>query len=209
MLYGHYLELYSRLTTVIPETRLIHDDLRTLAFGTDASFYRLIPKLVVKVENEKEVIAVLRGARALSLPLTFRAAGTSLSGQAISDSVLVLLGSSWTTRTINGDASLITLQPGVVGAHANAFLAPYKKKIGPDPASINSCMIGGIAANNSSGMCCGTAQNSYNTLAGMKIIFVDGTTLDTNDQVSRASFLESHSGMCRKISDLAERVKRN
>ncbi len=51
----------------------------------------------------------------------------------------------------------------------------YGRKIGPDPASINACKIGGIAANNASGMCCGTAQNSYRTLAGMRVILADGT----------------------------------
>jgi D-lactate dehydrogenase len=59
--------------------------------------------------------------------------------------------------------------------------ASYKKKIGPDPASINACMIGGIIANNSSGMCCGVAQNSYHTMVDMKIVLADGTTLDTGN----------------------------
>ncbi len=63
-------------------------------------------------------------------------------------------------------------------------LKRYDKKIGPDPASINAAMIGGIAANNASGMCCGTAQNSYNTLESMKVVLNDGTLLDTGDKNS-------------------------
>ena len=74
-----------------------------------------------------------------------------------------------------GDADIIRLQPGVIGAQHNEYLAPLGRKIGPDPASINAAKIGGIAANNASGMCCGTAQNSYNTLAGMRLILADGT----------------------------------
>ncbi len=205
MLTGNYLTLFNRLTPYIPQDRLIHDELRTLAYGTDASFYRLIPKLIVKVETEEEVVHVLRETRALKLPLTFRAAGTSLSGQAISDSVLVLLG-SWAKYSIGSGGLTITLQPGVIGSHANVFLGPYGRKIGPDPASINSAKIGGIAANNASGMCCGTAQNSYRTLASMKIIFADGATLDTADQQSRNAFSQSHKELLARITDLRRRT---
>ncbi|HEX2867182.1 MAG TPA: FAD-binding and (Fe-S)-binding domain-containing protein [Ignavibacteriales bacterium] len=209
MLSGKYLELYNSLREGIPEDRMFSDDLRTLAYGTDASFYRLVPKLVVKVDSEEEVILILKHSRRLGLSVTFRAAGTSLSGQAVSDSVLVVLGTKWRGFQINADASEIRLQVGIVGAHANVFLAPYKRKIGPDPASINSAMIGGIAANNASGMCCGTSQNSYRTLAGMKIIFFDGSILDTNDPESRRKFSESHTEMISSICRLSEKVKEN
>jgi len=208
MLTGTYETLYNRLSTTIPRNRLIHDDMRTLAFGTDASFYRLIPKLVVRVRDESEVIRVLRETMQLKTPITFRAAGTSLSGQAVSDSVLAMLD-GWTNYTIAHDASTIALQPGIIGAHANIFLAPYEKKIGPDPASINSAMIGGIVANNSSGMCCGTAQNSYRTLKSMRIILRDGTVLDTSDPESRERFKSTHGQFLARIDQLATRVKGN
>ena len=153
---------------LVPEQRRFEDPLSTLAFGTDASFYRLIPKLVVRVESEDEVVALLKLAQSQKVPVTFRAAGTSLSGQAISDSVLIVLGDNWNGREIRGQGTQIRLQPGVIGAQANAWLAPFGRKIGPDPASINACKIGGIVANNASGMCCGTAQNTYHTLAGIR-----------------------------------------
>ena len=195
MLTGKYQELYQALSSAIPTERLIHDPLRTLAYGTDASFYRLIPKLVVKAESEEEILAVIMACRSLQIPYTFRAAGTSLSGQSISDSVLVMLGSGWKGIWISSDGAKIRLQPGVIGTHANIRLLPYQRKIGPDPASINSAMIGGIAANNSSGMCCGTAQNSYNTVASMRMIFVDGSVLDTGSLESRRQFTETHPAM--------------
>lgn len=209
MLSGRYRTLYKRLIASIPKERLIHDELGTLAFGTDASFYRLIPQLVVKVEDESEVIKVLREASSLRLPVTFRAAGTSLSGQAISDSVLIVLTQGWTKYYINDNASTISLQPGVIGAYANTFLAPYGKKIGPDPASIDSAMIGGIAANNASGMCCGTAQNSYRTVKGMRIIFHDGTILDTTDSESRRQFCVTKKELVSRIIDLHDRIHTN
>ena len=67
------------------------DPVRTFAYGTDASFYRLEPKLVLKVESEKEVENLLPEAKKLGTPVTFRAGGTSLSGQAVTDSVLMKL----------------------------------------------------------------------------------------------------------------------
>jgi D-lactate dehydrogenase len=203
---GSYRILHSRLSSFVPPERLLTDPLLTLAYGTDASFYRLIPKIVVKVESEEEVVRLLREAHDLHLPVTFRAAGTSLSGQAISDSVLVVLGPSWKRYSISPDSSTITLQPGVVGARANAWLAPFGKKIGPDPASINSAMIGGIVANNASGMCCGTAQNSYRTMAGMRIIFSDGTTLDTRDSSSREAFLRARCDLVERLMALHRRI---
>ena len=204
-----YSRLRENLSVFLPPDRLVIDPLRTLAYGTDASFYRLIPKLVVMVESEEEVSRLLAAVRELKTPVTFRAAGTSLSGQAVTDSVLVMLGRGWTSYTISDDGGLIRLQPGVVGGHANASLARFGRKIGPDPASINSAMIGGIAANNASGMCCGTAQNSYKTLAGMRVILADGFVLDTLDPRSRETFLRARSGMASAIVDLAERVRAN
>ena len=209
MLSGNYKELYQRLVEIIDSKRIFHDPLHTLAFGTDASFYRLIPKLVVKVKNEEEVSLILQESSKLSLPVTFRAAGTSLSGQAISDSVLVIAGNHWTKYKIDQDGMKIHLQPGLTGGKANSLLAPYGRKIGPDPASINAAMIGGIAANNASGMCCGISENSYKTVAGMRIVFADGAVLDTNDSQSKEQFKLTHGHLIDKISKMVASVKAN
>ncbi len=196
------------LATSIPAGRLITDPLRTLAFGTDASFYRLIPRLVVKTEDEEEVVAVLRAADRRRLSVTFRAAGTSLSGQAVSESILMIAGSGWQRYRILDDGRRIRLQPGIIGAHANRWLAPYGRKIGPDPASINAAMIGGILANNASGMCCGVAQNSYHTVESLRLILADGTLLDTSDPRSREAFSQSHGEVLARLALLAEKVRR-
>ena len=193
----------------IPASRLISDPLRTLAYGTDASFYRLIPKLVVEVADESEVTRCLELAREHGTPVTFRAAGTSLSGQAITDSVLLRLGHGWRRHAINEDASEVRLQPGVIGEQANRYLAPFRRKIGPDPASINVAKIGGIAANNASGMCCGTAQNSYQTLVSMRVILADGSVLDTGDETSRRAFAENHGELLERIDKLAHETKQD
>ncbi|MDD2056656.1 FAD-binding oxidoreductase [Pseudomonas sp. GD03860] len=194
---------------LIPRDRRFDDPLSTLAFGTDASFYRLIPQLVLRVESEHEVVALLKLANAERVPVTFRAAGTSLSGQAISDSVLIVLGDRWNRRDIRGNGQQIRLQPGVIGAQANAALAPFKRKIGPDPASINAAKIGGIVANNSSGMCCGTAQNTYHTLAGLRLVLADGTVLDSESPSSIAAFRASHGELLQQLADLGRQTRAN
>ena len=208
MLAEPYQFLLDRLAADIPQSRLISDPLRTLAYGTDASFYRLTPKVIVKVEDESETLAVLKACRELKIPITFRASGTSLSGQALSDSVLVVLGpEGWRNYHISDDRSQITLGAAVLGAEANGYLAPYGKKIGPDPASLNSAKIGGIVSNNACGMASGITGNSMGTALGMRIIFADGTVLDTRDENSRQAFLDSRQDMIEGVTALAQRLK--
>ncbi|MBQ0763745.1 FAD-binding and (Fe-S)-binding domain-containing protein [Marinobacter psychrophilus] len=202
-------DFVSAVNQLIPEQRRFDDPLSTLAFGTDASFYRLIPKLVVRVNAEHEVVALLQLAGKHRVPVTFRAAGTSLSGQAISDSLLIVLGDGWSRRDILDNGARIRLQPGVIGAQANAVLAPLGRKIGPDPASINACKIGGIVANNASGMCCGTAQNSYKTLNAMRLVLADGEVLDSEDPASVAAFSRRHSELLEQLAQLGRDTRAN
>ncbi|SHO44518.1 D-lactate dehydrogenase [Desulfopila aestuarii DSM 18488] len=209
MLSGRYRRFLDIIDQYVDEERIITDPLRTLAYGTDASFYRLIPQVVVKARDEGEISRLLKAAGQCEVPVTFRAAGTSLSGQAISDSVLILTGNNWQEREILEDGAKIRLQPGVIGKHANSCLAPLGRKIGPDPASINAAMIGGIAANNASGMCCGTSQNSYKTVARMRIVFQDGTLLDTGDPKSREQFKTTRPDIHDGIAALVREVRDN
>ena len=194
---------------LIPAERYFDDPIATLAYGTDASFYRLLPKLVLRVESEAEVVALLKLANAYQVALTFRAAGTSLSGQAVTDSVLLVLGENWQQREVRGLGEQIRLQPGVIGAAANSVLSKFQRKIGPDPASINSCKIGGIVANNASGMCCGTAHNTFNTLAAMRLVLFDGTVLDTEDRQSVAAFRQSHAQLLAELEALGGQTRAN
>jgi D-lactate dehydrogenase len=186
----------------LPQRQVITDPLRRLAYGSDASFYRMVPEVVAVVENEQEVKALLQAAREHGRPVTFRAAGTSLSGQAITEGVLALIGDGFATCEISPDATTVRLGPGIIGGEVNARLAPHGRKIGPDPASIQACKIGGIAANNASGMCCGTAQNSYRTLAGLRVVLADGSLLDTEEEFSVAAFRQSHAELLSELEQL-------
>ncbi len=196
------------LATFIPAARLIQDPLRRLAYGTDASFYRLIPQLVVRVVSEEEVIQLVHKANEFKIALTFRAAGTSLSGQAVTDSVLVQL-QGWTDYQVQEGGLRVRLQPGIIGAHANRYLAAFGRKIGPDPASINAAKIGGIASNNASGMCCGTRQNSYHTLAAIRVVLADGSVLDTAEPASIANFRKHRERLLTGLQQLRSKVTGN
>jgi D-lactate dehydrogenase len=131
--------LIQALQQHLPKSQVITDELRLLAYGSDASFYRLTPEVIAIVESENELKSVLTAARQNNRPVTFRAAGTSLSGQAITDGVLALIGEGFATYELNADASKVKVGPGIIGGEVNRRLAPFGKKIGPDPASINAC----------------------------------------------------------------------
>lgn len=209
MMESRYLDLQVDLTKTLPLERVTDDPFRTAVWSADASFYRMWPQVVVTVQSEKEVQHLLAACRKHDTPVTFRAAGTSLSGQAVTDSVLARLGDGWSKIEVHEGGSKVTLGPGVLGGRANEALKPFGKKIGPDPASINAAMIGGIAANNASGMCCGTSQNSYRTLDSLRVILADGWILDTGDDFSVACFAAAHEGMLFGLRRLREEVLAN
>ncbi len=202
-----YWEFRCEATKFIASDRIYTDELRRFAWGTDAGFYRLVPQIVVRSKDETEVSRLLRLASRMNIPVTFRAAGTSLSGQSISDSVLIVAGKNWEGYSINPEATAITLQPGVIGAKVNDYLRPYYRKFGPDPASIKSCMVGGILMNNASGMSCGTHANSDRMLLDARIVFSDGAILDTADSVSRTNFSLTHQPMIQAIETLRDEVR--
>ncbi|WP_218419736.1 FAD-binding and (Fe-S)-binding domain-containing protein [Alteromonas lipotrueae] len=188
---------------------IINDKPRLIALATDASFYTKIPKLVIKVPSIHVMCRVLAMANRLNIALTFRAAGTSLSGQAITDSVLVMLTPDWQQFEVIDNGEAISLAPGIIGAKANRILAGYGRKIGPDPASINACKVGGIAANNASGMCCGVKNNSYHTLRHIHVLLPDGSEVNTADAQSVAAFEQSHSVLLASLAELRSTLLAN
>ena len=126
-----YKEFLKETAGQIPAERIYTDELRRLAWGTDAGFYRLTPQIVIRSSSEDEVAFLLKTAKRHGIPVTFRAAGTSLSGQSISDSVLIVAGKNWEKWTVSEDGEAITLQPGIIGSRVNAILRPYKRRFGP------------------------------------------------------------------------------
>ncbi|MBQ7269425.1 MAG: FAD-binding oxidoreductase [Bacteroidales bacterium] len=182
------------------------DELRRLAWGTDAGAYRLMPKKVIRAASEDEVSAILAELYQSGTAVTFRAAGTSLSGQSVTDSVLLVAGKKWEKWTYHPEDETVSLQPGLVGARVNRLLSRFGRRFGPDPASIGSCMVGGIVSNNASGMSCGTHANSDKLLVSARMVLADGTMLDTGDEASRAAFRASHPEMLEAIAKLRDEI---
>ncbi len=172
-------DLASALAAAVPRERVLTRPIDLVAHASDASFYRLIPQAVVRPKGIAEVQALFRLSHERGIPITFRAAGTSVSGQAISDGLLVDISRLWRDVSVEDGGKRVRTQPGVIAGHVNARLAPFGAKIGPDPASIGTCMMGGVLANNSSGMCCGVAQNAYHTLASLSFVLPSGTVVDS------------------------------
>lgn len=202
-----YQSFLKEISAFVDKKRIYTDDLRLLAWGTDAGFYRLIPKIVIHSKNEAEVSRLLSTASRHNLPVTFRAAGTSLSGQAITDSILIVAGKNWEGYSIEPDGRKATFQPGVIGMRANDLLQPYGRTFGPDPASKKSAMVGGIVMNNASGMSCGVHANSDRVLDSIRIILADGTILDTGNQISRNSFRQTHQSLLDEICAIRDEIR--
>src|SRR5690348_10707439 len=195
-----------RSTTNIIASRIMTDPLMTYAYAGDSSQYRLEPMVVVIVNTDAEVLAVLNAARAERLPVTFRAAGTSLSGQSNSDGVLCVLGDGFKQMRVHDNGYRITLGPAVIVPQTNRALKPFNRKLGPDPASQATCKIGGVVNNNSSGMCCGVAYNTYHTLHPMRLMLTDGTVLDSGDPDSVAAFRQKKAALLEALHALHHEV---
>jgi D-lactate dehydrogenase len=206
---NNFSQFLNQIRRFLPKNNILQDTLSLHAYAHDASHYLLIPKLVLIIDNEYEVQNILASAKEFNIPITIRAAGSSLSGQSITDSVLLVISWKWRKYKIHDNGDVIQLQAGVIGKDANYYLSKYKKKIGPDPSSIDFAKIGGIAANNSSGMCCGVKDNSYHTLKNMRIIFSDGSLLDTSNETSVQEFKSNHSDWMNKILAIKKEILLN
>jgi D-lactate dehydrogenase len=193
-------------TGILPKDCIKTDYLHRFAWGTDASFYRKIPQIVLFPKAEAQVAQILNICHKKGIAVTFRAAGTSLSGQSLSDSVLLVAAHDWEQYQIHENGYTISLQPGIVGDRVNEILKPYGRKFSPDPASVSSAMVGGIVANNASGMNCGTHANSHRILHAARMVLADGTVLDTADQASRDAFCRTHPEFLINLLHIREQV---
>ena len=148
-------------------------------YASDASPYRLFPRAVVMAKEAGDVARVLAYGREKGIPVTFRAGGTSLNGQGQSDGILVDVRRHFGGVAVEDDGARARVKPGTVLGHANRVLAPHGRKLGPDPASTDIACVGGVVANNSGGMRCGTTKDSYSTVSSLTFVLPSGTTIDT------------------------------
>ena len=210
--------LRRELEGLLGADRVLHRVSDLVAYASDASPYRLFPRAVVEARDADDVAKVLRFGRERSIPVTFRAGGTSLNGQGQSDGILVDVRKHFGGVRVEEDGARARVKPGTILGHANRVLAPHGRKLGPDPASTDVCTVGGVVANNSGGMRCGVTKDSYSTVRELTFVLPSGTKIDTGAPGAAERFaaaepelvagLEAIRDEVRADAELAERIRR-
>ena len=180
-----------------------------LGYSHDASHFLLRPQAIYTPDNNDEIVEIFKLAGQAGIGVTFRSGGTSLSGQSSTDGFLVDTRKNFRAISVGSNGETVTASPGATVRAVNAALVRHKRKLGPDPASEVACTIGGVVANNSSGMCCGTEQNTYRTIESMVLILPSGLLIDTGaadaDTQLKAKAPDIHAGLIA----LRDRVRSN
>jgi D-lactate dehydrogenase len=189
-----------------PCTDVLTEAWQRYAFANDAGPYLLIPQAVMQPKDEQEVQAILAASKIKQVPVCFRAGGTSLSGQSVTDGWLVDIGRHWRRIEPIEGGQRVRVQPGAIGGLVNAQLKSFGRKIGPDPSSINSAMIGGMLSNNSSGMCCGVVNNAYHTLESIRFILPDGSLWDTSLSGEADRFRSEKPELCLELISIRQSI---
>ncbi|AKH81198.1 oxidoreductase [Streptomyces sp. CNQ-509] len=172
--------LRAELTALLGAEKVLTGASDLVRYASDASPYRFVPRAVALAETVADVSALFRFAHEHGRKLVFRAAGTSLNGQAQGEDILVDVRRHWAGVEVLDDAAArARVGPGTTVVRANATLARHGRVLGPDPASAIACTLGGVVANNASGMTAGTTRNSYRTLASLTFVLPSGTVVDT------------------------------
>ena len=197
------------LKKIIPENRIKARYIDLVSFAADAGFYHLLPKAVVQPVTEEEIILLFQFSQQHTIPLVFRTGGTSLSGQSVTDGILVDLSQHWNKIKVEDNGDSVRVQPGITGAMVNTYLKKYNKKIGPDPSSISAAMMGGILSNNASGMCCGVKLNSYHTTKFIRFILPDGKIFSTENQPDYDRFEKECTTVFNSLLDIKSEVHQN
>ncbi len=203
------MNIEQELKKILPDSRIKTRYIDLVSFASDAGFYHLLPKAVVQPVSEEEIISLFRFSHQHQIPMVFRTGGTSLSGQSITDGVLVDLSQHWNQIQIEDNGALVRVQPGITGAMVNAHLKKYKCKIGPDPSSISAAMMGGILSNNASGMCCGVSLNSYHTTRFIRFILPDGKTFTTENPSDYFRFEKECHELYESLASIRDRIASN
>ena len=206
------------LEQLLGANRVLHRVSDLIAYASDASPYRRFPRAVVEARDADDVAKVLRFGRERDIPVTFRAGGTSLNGQGQSDGILVDVRKNFGGVAVEDDGAQARVKPGTILGHANRVLAPHGRKLGPDPASTDTCTVGGVVANNSGGMRCGVTKDSYSTVRELTFVLPSGTKIDSGAPGAAERFaaaepelvagLEAIRDEIRADAELADRIRR-
>lgn len=195
------------LIALLGPDKVLHTLSDLVRYASDASPYRFVPQAVVMAEDLDDVSAVLSYARDNCRHVVFRAAGTSLNGQAQGEDILVEVRRHWSGIEVLDGGARARIRPGTTVLRANAALARHGRLLGPDPASALACTLGGVVANNASGMTAGTTRNSYRTLASLTLVLPSGTVVDTARPDADALLAEAEPALCAGLLELKAEIE--
>lgn len=201
--------LSKKLLEILPKERVKTRMIDRYAYASDASHFYLVPRAILQPVSIDEIRKIFELSHRESIHLTFRAGGTSLSGQGITDGILVDLSNYWRKILPENNGETVRIEPGAIGANVNQSLKKYGRKIGPDPASINAAMMGGILSNNASGMCCGVIQNSYHTIKHMTFVLPNGKSFNSELPGDYERFEEEAADIAKELCDLRKEIMNN
>jgi D-lactate dehydrogenase len=199
--------LRSELIGLLGEDRVLTRVIDLIRYASDASPYRLLPEAIVMARDTEDISKVLDYARASKIPVTFRAGGTSLNGQAQSDGILVDVRRHWSGVEVLDGGARARVRPGTVLGHANRILAPPGRKLGPDPASTDIACVGGVLANNSGGMRCGVVADSYSTVSSLTFVLPSGTVVDTAAPDASERFAAEEPELARGLAEIRDEIR--
>jgi D-lactate dehydrogenase len=188
--------LRDELVALLGADRVLSRPIDLVRYASDASPYRRLPQVVVMAHDEDDVARVLAYARRTGIAVNFRGGGTSLNGQAQTDGILVDVRRWWSRVRVSDAGARVTLRAGTLLGLANRVLAPHGHKLGPDPGSTAIATIGGVIANNSGGMRCGTAWDPYSTVESLRLVLASGTVVDTAAPDAEARFAAAEPQLC-------------
>ncbi|MEU4348884.1 FAD-binding and (Fe-S)-binding domain-containing protein [Streptomyces sp. NPDC023838] len=195
------------LTALLGAAKVLWKVSDLVRYASDASPYRFVPQVVVVAQDIDDISAVLSYAHGKGREVVFRAAGTSLNGQAQGEDILVDVRRHWAGVELLDGGARVRVRPGTTVARVNAALARHGRVLGPDPASALACTIGGVVANNASGMTAGTTRNSYRTVASLTVVLASGTVVDTGDPRADQDLAHAEPRLCAGLLALKAEIE--
>src|SRR3954453_3427806 len=210
--------LREQLRTLLGADRVLHRVSDLVRYASDASPYRLIPQVVVMANDAADVAKAVEFGRRAGAPVTRRARGPSLTGQAQGAGVLVDVRRHFAGTEVLDGGERVRARPGTVLGRVNRLLSRHQRRVGPDPASTDLACVGGVIANNSGGMRCGVRHDAYRTLRSLTFVLPSGTTIDTAAPDAAERFERAEPELARGLAgirddiradtELAERIRR-
>jgi FAD/FMN-containing dehydrogenase/Fe-S oxidoreductase len=171
-------------------------------YATDASIYQITPMGAVVPRDQGDLLLALQIARDAHVPVLARGAGTSQCGQTIGEA-LVIDTSKWLNNIVQFDpeARTVTVEPGVVLDHLNAWLKPHGLWFPVDVSTSAQCTIGGMAGNNS----CGSRSMEYGIMVH-NVLSIDAVLADGHQASFAALHAMSSNARTRSLVEGMQRI---